>query len=204
MIATSRPKFTREDPETRRADLIAATAAALAERGVDGTSVREVAARAGVSPGLIRHHFGSMEGLIVETYRSVGDRVAAATDAAVLDAGDDPYAQLDAFLAANFRPPILDADLLATWVAFWSLVRRDGRVRAVHAEIYGGHRAQLERILTAVAALRDAPLDIRLTAIAISAIVDGLWLEHCLEPTTFSPEEAVTMARSLARAAIGG
>lgn len=203
MTIAPRPKFTREDPETRRADLIAAAARSLAEVGVAGTSVREVAARAGVSPGLIRHHFGSMDNLIAETYRSVGDRVSATIDAAVLDAGDDPLAQLDAFLGANFRPPILDADLLSTWLAFWSLVRRDSRVRDVHAEIYAGNRAQLERILTAIAASRAQPFDVRLTAIAISAMVDGLWLEHCLDATTFSPEEAIEMARSLARAAIG-
>ncbi|MDH2387604.1 TetR family transcriptional regulator [Streptomyces sp. HNM0663] len=35
----------------------------FAERGVEGVSVRQVAAAAGVSPGLVVHHFGSKEGL---------------------------------------------------------------------------------------------------------------------------------------------
>ncbi|XNY99796.1 TetR/AcrR family transcriptional regulator [Micrococcus luteus] len=35
----------------------------FAERGVEGTSVREIAQRAGVAPGLVRHHFGSKAGL---------------------------------------------------------------------------------------------------------------------------------------------
>lgn len=202
-MALTRPKFTREDPETRRADLIAATARCLAELGVAGTSVREVAARAGVSAGLIRHHFGSMDALILDTYRFVGERVSRSIDSAITAAGADPYARLDAFLEANFQPPVLDADLLSTWLAFWSLVRRDPNVRAVHAEIYAENRRQLEDILAAIAAARGRPLDIRLTAIAITALVDGLWLEHCLDPTTFSPAEATEMARSLARVAIG-
>nr|WP_181704015.1 TetR family transcriptional regulator C-terminal domain-containing protein [Chthonobacter albigriseus] len=183
--------------------MIAATAQCLAELGVAGTSVREVAARAGVSAGLIRHHFGSMDQLILDTYRFVGERVSAAIDGAIAAAGDDPYARLDAFLEANFRPPILDADLLSTWLAFWSLVRRDPRVRQVHAEIYAGNRAQLETILAAIAEARGRPLDTRLTGIAITALVDGLWLEHCLDSTTFSPAEAVEIARSFARVVLG-
>jgi AcrR family transcriptional regulator len=35
----------------------------FAERGVAATSIREVAAAAGVSPGLVQHHFGTKDGL---------------------------------------------------------------------------------------------------------------------------------------------
>jgi len=35
----------------------------FADRGPDGVSVRQIAAAAGVSPGLVLHHFGSKEGL---------------------------------------------------------------------------------------------------------------------------------------------
>jgi AcrR family transcriptional regulator len=37
----------------------------FAANGVDGTSIRTIAAAAGVSPGLVIHHFGSKEGLRV-------------------------------------------------------------------------------------------------------------------------------------------
>src|SRR5882762_2638903 len=35
----------------------------FAERGVDGTTIRGIAADAGVSAGLVQHHFGSKEEL---------------------------------------------------------------------------------------------------------------------------------------------
>jgi TetR/AcrR family transcriptional regulator, regulator of cefoperazone and chloramphenicol sensitivity len=44
----------------------------FAARGVAGVTVREIAAAAGVSPGLIMHHFGSKEGL-----RDAADQKAA-------------------------------------------------------------------------------------------------------------------------------
>lgn len=43
--------------------LIKVAMAMFAERGFDGVTVRDISAEAGVSVGLINHHFGSKEGL---------------------------------------------------------------------------------------------------------------------------------------------
>lgn len=48
---------------TGRARIRDAALRLFAERGVDGTTVRDIAREAGVSFGLIRHHFGSKEDL---------------------------------------------------------------------------------------------------------------------------------------------
>jgi transcriptional repressor BetI len=200
-VTERRRRYTREEPEVRRSDLIAATAACLGELGATGASVRAVAARAGVSPGLIRHHFGGFDGLILETYRHVGETVSQAVDAAVAAAGDDPAARLDACLAANFAPPVLDPALLATWIAFWSLAPRDPAVRRMHAEIYAAHRRQIETLLAEAAAPLGSARDVRLAAVGLSALVDGLWLELCLDPSAFSPAEAMAIVRgAVARA----
>ena len=47
-----------------RAALIEAAERVLAERGVDGFRLREVARRAGVSPGAPSHHFSDVRGLL--------------------------------------------------------------------------------------------------------------------------------------------
>lgn len=197
------PKYTREEPDVRRSALIAATARCLAEHGAAGTSVRVVAARAGVSAGLIRFYFGTMENLIVETYRAVGERVSRATEEAVDAAGADPADRLDAFLTANFRPPILDGELMGTWLAFWSLVRTTDTVRAVKAEIYADVRARLEALIAAVADARGRRIDVRRVATGIAALVDGLWLELCLDPTAVSAEDAIAFTREAVANAIG-
>jgi len=49
-----------------RAALIEATEGLLAERGIEGFTLREVARRAGVSPAAPLHHFGSAAGLLTE------------------------------------------------------------------------------------------------------------------------------------------
>lgn len=183
--------MTREAPDVRRQSLVEAAAACLAERGAAGTSVRAICARAGVSPGLLRHYFDGIDALIAETYRMIAGHVSATLGEAVEAAGPDPRARLIAFITASFRPPISDATLLATWVAFWSLVKTDPAIAAIHSETYRDYREQLEALLTGqgVPARQAGPV-----AIALTALVDGLWLERSLDPTTFTPEEASAMA----------
>lgn len=157
----------------------------MAREGVGGTSVRAICAEAGVSPGLLRHYFEGVDDLIAAAYEAVSQRIDGALDAALAAAGDDPRARLLAYLGASFAPPVLDQRLLAAWVGFWSLVRTKPRMAAIHAASYADFRARLE-VLLAKAGARDT----RLAAIALTASVDGLWLELCLDPATFSPDEA--------------
>lgn len=193
MVRTrERARFVREAPDVRRQALIEATACCLAEKGVGGTSVRAICARAGVSSGLLTHYFDGVDALILATYADVGTRVSAALDAAVEAAGDHPRDRLRACLQANFTAPVLDPDLLATWIAFWSLVKSDPAIAAIHADVYGGARAQLEALLEA-AAPAMTPAQTRIAAISLIALVDGLWLELCLDRSTFTPEEAQAM-----------
>ncbi len=51
------------DDLTARARIRDAAIRLFADKGIDASSVREIAQEAGVSSGLLRHHFGSKEGL---------------------------------------------------------------------------------------------------------------------------------------------
>lgn len=192
MSAGHRARFVRETPDVRRQALIEATACCLAEKGVAGTSVRAICARAGVSSGLLTHYFDGVDALILATYRDVGAKVSATLDAAVEAAGDDPRSRLRACLQANFTQPVLDPDLLATWIAFWSLVKSDPAIAAVHADVYGATRRQMEQLLHAAAPAMSAR-QARIAAISLQALVDGLWLELCLDRSAFSADEAQAM-----------
>jgi TetR/AcrR family transcriptional repressor of bet genes len=184
----ARQAFTRESADARRADLIEATAACLADVGLAGTNVRAICARAGVSPGLLRHYFGGIDDLVAATYQATSDRMDAIFATAVAGAGADPRARLTAYLTASFRPPVTDPELLGAWTAFWALARSDARMAEIHAESYAGYRARLGELLTACGA-RDAE---RL-AIMLTAMVDGLWLELSLDAGSFGAEAAVAM-----------
>lgn len=184
----ARQAFTRESADARRTGLIDATAAVLAEQGLAGTNVRAICAKAGVSPGLLRHYFDGIDDLVAATYQATSDRMDAIFAAAVEEAGTDPRARLAAYLTASFRPPVTGPELLGAWTAFWALARSDPRMAAIHAESYAGYRARLGELLAACGA-RDAG---RL-AIMLTAMVDGLWLELSLDAASFGAEAAVQM-----------
>lgn len=174
----------------RRDAMITACARVLAKHGAQGASVRIICSEAGVSPGLLRHYFDGIEALIADTYRATGDRVADALLTAV-DAETEPRARLLAFVIASFRAPIADPELLATWLAFWSLSRTNQAIGAIHDEIYADNRRDMERLISACP---GAPSNPRLAAIALTALVDGLWLELSLGNAPFTAEEAEALA----------
>lgn len=190
--AMPRAAHRRISPDVRRRELIEACARCLAEQGAAGVSVRGICAEAGVSPGLLTHYFEGVSHLIAETYREVGSQVATTLAEAVEAAGDDPRARLRAYVIASFRPPVMDPALLSTWVAFWSLVKSDDRLQAAHRETYALYRADLEQLIRACPVGPEA--DVRLMAVGLTALVDGLWLELCLDGGAFTALEASHVA----------
>ncbi len=192
-VPASGPAFRRAEPDARRLSLIEACARVLAREGASGTSVRAIAVEAGVSAGLVNHYFDGIDALVAATYAQVEGRVSEALDAALAEAGSDPRARLEAFVTASFRPPVASGELLATWIAFWSLVRSRADIARQHDEQYAAFRARLEALL-ADCGLPDTAL--HRAAIEVTALVDGLWLELCLSPQTFTAEEAAAIARA--------
>jgi AcrR family transcriptional regulator len=77
-----------------REALIDASESLLAERGLEGFSLREVARRSGVSPAAPAHHFGDAAGLLVAVATIAFDGLTAALEAGNARGGDDPVARL--------------------------------------------------------------------------------------------------------------
>jgi AcrR family transcriptional regulator len=70
---------------TARARIRDAALRLFAERGLDGTTIRDIAKEAGVSGGLIRHHFGSKDDLRAACDSYALDQLMRIKEQAVLD-----------------------------------------------------------------------------------------------------------------------
>ncbi len=206
-VQPHRPRFERQLPQQRRQALIDATIECLKRYGHDGLSIRTISAQAGVSVGLINHHFPNKDQLVAAAYRHFNSQLVGGLEAAVARAPDSPRARLRAFLEASFCPPNLDQDALAVWVVFWGLYRHSRLIQRVQHESYRGYVRLLHGMLSALLAPgratrrrtpRAARLDLRLAAIGLTALLDGLWLEWCLEPGAFKPAEAVALCETWA------
>lgn len=187
------PKFRREPPDARREELIAATLACLKKFGHEGVSVRRISAEAGVTMGLITHHFHGIDALLASAYESLAQQLLSRSRDPALALSDEPLASLHAFFAASFEPEALDPALFRTWLVFWSLVPHSPQLRAVRERAYGETRATLETLLSR---LKRRPgvraFKVGSAAIGLSALMDGLWVELSLNPASFAPSEAVS------------
>ena len=188
-----RRKFRREGEERRRDALIAAALDIIAEDGPRAATVRAIAARAGVTAGLIRHYFSNKEELTHAAYQTLMARITEDNFARHDTATADPVARLAAFVAASLRPPVVDGRAMGLWAGFIAEVRQDAAMRRVHEESYLTYRTRLENLIADLPGQTD-PRKLRSLAIACNGLIDGLWLEGCLAPELFADGELARLA----------
>lgn len=196
MTADTRKNFRRAPSDRRRHDLIRATLDCVAERGLQAATVREIAVRAGVTNGLIRHHFVSKDQMIQEAYRYTMAEMTSLAKAAGEAAGPGARDRLVAFITANLSSPILDSRWLTLWANFIGMVAVDPVMAGIHREHYLAFRRELEPLIDAALGEAGSKADAarcRVGAIKINAAIDGLWLEGILAPELFTDQDIVTI-----------
>ena len=203
-VAARKPRYERQVASDRREALVEAAIESLKQHGHEGLSVRRIAAEAGVSIGLINHHFPNKDTLVAESYRTFSRRLAETFEAAVDAAGDDPQVRLRAYFNAFFSRPNLDPQVLTAWVVYWSLVQVSPEMRTVHKEETGGYGEVLGRLLSDLARERKrAPADLDLTVTGLTALLDGLWLKWCLDPGSYRPKDAAALCEQWVDRVVG-
>ncbi|WP_449432683.1 TetR family transcriptional regulator C-terminal domain-containing protein [Pseudomonas putida] len=190
-------RFSRLEPELRKANLIEATLACLKLYGFQGASVRKISARAGVSVGLINHHYRGKDELVAEAYLTITSRVQGLLRGAVDAAPAGARSRLSAFFHGSFCAELLDPQLLDAWLAFWGAMKTAEAISLAHEHSYGEYRALLRDVLLELAAEEGwGAFDAELAAISLSALLDGLWLESGLNPGTFSPAQGIQICEA--------
>ena len=198
-------RFSRLEPALRKARLVEATLRCLQHYGFQGTSIRRICAEAGVSIGLINHHYRSKDELVAETYLTITQRITGQLRQAIDAAAPDARSRLGAFFRASFSPELLDPALLDAYLAFWGAVKSAEAITRAHDESYGEYRATISQALMQLAREQGwRRFDSDLAAIALSAMLDGLWLEYGLNPRTFSPAQGVQVCEAWIDGLVGG
>ncbi|MGQ3215499.1 MAG: TetR/AcrR family transcriptional regulator [Shinella sp.] len=193
----SRARFRRETPEDRRRQLGEAALRCIVKHGNAGVSVRQIAAEAGVSQGLITHHFGEINELVAYAFDIMSEGLLQSTLKAVGEAEPTPRGRLEAFIETSFSPILFDRDVLGVWVVFWGLILHSPRMSTSQQAEYSDYVNTVEGLIRDLADAEGFSVgDIRLTAIAFTALLDGLWLAWCLNPTAFKPDEGIQLCRN--------
>lgn len=197
VVAKGRARFRRVAPEDRRRQLGEAALRCIVKHGNAGVSVRQIAAEAGVTQGLITHHFGEINELVAYAFDLMSASLLQALITAVNEAEPTPQKRLDAFIEASFSPLLFDRDVLGVWVVFWGLILHSPRMGASQQGEYSDYVNTVEGLIRDLADDEGFSIaDLRLTAIALTALLDGLWLAWCLNPASFKPEEGRQLCRN--------
>jgi AcrR family transcriptional regulator len=142
---------TSTDDLTARARIRNAALVLFAEHGFASTTTRAIAAAAGVSPALLRHHFGSKDGLRAAVDHEVGRVFGQALDEVAADPEvGDPISALGEVTSRLFG-----ADLhLRAYVR--RVLLEDGDTSAqLFSRLLEGTRQELRRLTERGVVLRD-------------------------------------------------
>ena len=191
----------RERGQTRRErdgakskdKLIEATISCMASYGPAGVSVERITVAAGVSRGLVRHHFGSKRVLLLEAFRRLTDEYRAAFSARDPAAGGEPVAELRAAVAAGFRDAAAAPERAHAWFGFWQAALGDPDLREINVRVYADERRRYAELFGAAARERDLALDPHEAGIGLVALTDGAWSELLMDAVDFSVDDAVAL-----------
>jgi len=182
--------------DARRAQLIEVTIDSLAEVGFVGTTLAEIAGRAGVSPGLVAHYFGDKDGLLEAAFRTLA-RVVAVRMRERFALARTPRARVQGVIDANLGPENFDRRTGNAWLAFWGQVLHFDALKRVQTayqrRMLSNLRSDLRRMIPGEAAGSLAAM--------IAAMIDGVWLRAALSEWQEADSES---ARALLSAFVDG
>ena len=187
--------------ETRRQQLIEATIDSLARRGYSETTMADVADGAGLSRGIVNFHFESKENLLVATLQHMADEYAAHWREALARAGDQPANQLWALVAADFDRSICNRRKLAAWCAFWGEAKSRPTYQALCGARDQAYQQVFARLCAALKAEAGYVYEPGAMALALSAMLEGLWLRLMMGTEEVSRETAFEAATECLAAA---
>ncbi len=181
----AKTRFTRLSAADRRATLIAAALECMAEGGITAFTVDRISTKAGVSRGLITHHFGGMAGLLAATYAHLYAQAIPSPE--TLSEGPG---RLMILIDALFDPRFFNRSALNMWLTMWGAIANTPELTEEHRRQYAGYITMVADMLAERAPRTDATT----LAKTFICLVDGLSLQHCIDPPSMPPEVAKAAA----------
>jgi AcrR family transcriptional regulator len=130
-----------------RVKLLAVSARLFAKGGFEATSMRDIAAEAGMLAGSMYYHFPSKNDLIAAVYEAGVAEIGAAVDQS-LEKPREPWARLEAACVAHLGALLADSAHAAVMTA--DLRRLDGRLRRRLVTLRDGYEKRFVELVAAL------------------------------------------------------
>jgi TetR/AcrR family transcriptional repressor of bet genes len=172
--------YRRKSAVQRRQELIQAGITCLGKGGMSAFTIDQICKQAGVSRGLINHHFKTKEDLLTCIYADMTDHLVQESNS------DEPRQQLAQIIEFSFDEQSFNRSNLRAWLSIWGEVATNEALNALHQSRYHKYKARIAKALTSIATTDRTELDADSVARQLIALIDGLWLEYCLHSAGFS------------------
>ncbi|HEY3145090.1 MAG TPA: transcriptional regulator BetI [Dongiaceae bacterium] len=163
--------------EIRRRQLIEATIASIHDVGFSESSVSRIAAKAGVSAGIVHHYFEDKGELLEATLRQLGANLSVSVIRR-LNAAKNPAHRLMAVVDGNLGPELFTPEAVSAWLAFWSQVPTRPELARIQTAIIRRLHSNLVHALRPF--LREP--EVQHVAQDLACLIDGVWLRAALNP----------------------
>jgi len=164
-------------PKVERRDaLVRAAIDVIAERGLGGTRVSDIAERAGISPGHVLYYFDGKADIFTRALRTVEEDLRREAH----EAFEDRPSAVDRweFLVEQAAPTGPGDPRVLLWIQAWERAPRDPDVAALVVDLDRRWIGLLIEVLEyGVSTGEFAVADVKEFAIRFSALMDGLMLQ---------------------------
>ena len=184
-IKMEKPVIRRKSAADRREELIAAGIVCLGKGGMSGFTIDQICKQAGISRGLINHHFNTKDELLTCIYAFMTDHLVHEYHVDT-ELGDTALGLLANIIETSFDEISFNRSNLRAWLAIWGQVSSNDALNELHRARYDHYKASIKSALRQVSLSMPVPLDVDSVARQLIAIIDGLWLEYCLHSDSFS------------------
>jgi len=164
--------------DARRKDLILATLESIRKHGFINSTIKTISEESGLSRGLISHYFGSKDELLLAAFRHLTENIDEFYRQNVYAVNRDPFEKLLATAMVPFRQGNSNMEI---WLHFWSAALMKPDFMAVHRDLWSRYRAFIQRQMTEAAKERNLDIDVKVTALIYTQLIDGLSLGRVLE-----------------------
>lgn len=180
--------------EERRAEVLEATWRVISEQGLEAATVREIAAAAGVSKGVLAHYFTSKDEILIQAHRLAYDRVFTRADALTAE-----MEGVEALRQMLYEALPLDEDRRTEAlidVSYMSRALTNTQLRDVRGEsmiaAQQWWRAAIARAASDGHIASD--IDVDLLVAETQALIDGISIQAVLYPEAMTPEVQKALA----------
>ncbi|MBR0556375.1 transcriptional regulator BetI [Ciceribacter sp. L1K23] len=171
----------------RRKELRLAAFEVLQKEGIAGATLEKVAAHTNSSKGIVLHYFRNKQELFEQAMREANVQLRDAVSAR-LKLARTPYERLQAVVEGNFEDRFYQPATCHAWLSLCAEVPREPQFariqKVIHARMHSNLMSALVHLLP-----REECDEV---ALAITTLIDGLWLRLGLHSGGITRETALS------------